>query len=435
MPYPDSPFRQDIELCLINNMRDKSNYISKMNNYFRWLCTTPQITSLRVNTLQSNPEDTINLLKKYFQSIKPNMIPNVSMHEKLEDVIIIQHVPSKLESIHLKEVIVDVACGAAVLRGAHIFAPGVLGMVNGCQTGDNVSIYVDLAKKCNKGFSKIYKEAKVFIGNGVVVMPRSSLFSPNLKPNGIAVQVSETISGCFQISENILPPGYILLQNLPSIICVHALDPKPNEIILDMCASPGHKTSHIAALMKNQGTLVAIDKITKKIELLKEHCANFNAKAHIFLSDSTSIFQPFSTNTPENGPPYPAGTFDKILLDAPCSALGRRPQFRNDITKAVLLSYVPLQKKLFSNAVHLLKKDGILVYSTCTISVGENENIVAWALKKFPDLTLIETKFHFGSGGLDGTSLSKEELRLVQRFGECSKTDSIGFFIACFTRK
>lgn len=69
---------------------------------------------------------------------------------------------------------------------------------------------------------------------------------------GIAVEVTETISGCPQISETLFPPGTVLLQNIPSIVCVHTLDPQPNEVILDMCAAPGHKTSHIAALMKNK---------------------------------------------------------------------------------------------------------------------------------------------------------------------------------------
>lgn len=68
----------------------------------------------------------------------------------------------------------------------------------------------------------------------------------------MAVRIQETISGCPILGNYWLPKGAALLQNVPSVICVHVLNPQPGEIVLDMCASPGNKTTHIAALMKNQ---------------------------------------------------------------------------------------------------------------------------------------------------------------------------------------
>lgn len=70
--------------------------------------------------------------------------------------------------------------------------------------------------------------------------------------SGIAVMMTDVISHIPQLNENLLPQGHILLQNLPSIICSRILDPKADEIILDMCAAPGNKTSHISALMQNR---------------------------------------------------------------------------------------------------------------------------------------------------------------------------------------
>lgn len=84
--------------------------------------------------------------------------------------------------------------------------------------------------------------------------------------------------------------------------------------------------------------------------------------------------------------------------------------------------------------MNLLKSNGILVYSTCTITLSENEGVVAWALKKF-NLELVKSKVHIGSPGYEGTSLKKKELQLVQRFGPNTEVDSIGFFIACFKKK
>jgi hypothetical protein len=95
-----------------------------------------------------------------------------------EDAIIVHH--SKRDNVQLKiydkEIVVDATCGAAVLRGAHIYAPGVMGMITGTQIGDHVSVYADVTKKCKKGLPKIYNDEKVFLGNGVVKMDRKQLF-------------------------------------------------------------------------------------------------------------------------------------------------------------------------------------------------------------------------------------------------------------------
>lgn len=74
----------------------------------------------------------------------------------------------------------------------------------------------------------------------------------NLFSSGIAITMTDIISGTPQLNESILPKGHVLLQNLPSIICSRVLDPQPGETILDMCAAPGNKTTHIAALMNNE---------------------------------------------------------------------------------------------------------------------------------------------------------------------------------------
>lgn len=156
----------------------------------------------------------------------------------------------------------------------------------------------------------------------------------------------------------------------------------------------------------------------------------------IFQANSTSILNKSNTTNEVDvtcGPPFQAETFDRILLDAPCSALGKRPQLSNNISEAVLKSYVPLQRKLFETAVHLLKKNGYLVYSTCTITLAENEAIVAWALKTFDKLRLIKPEPYLGRPGLFGTTLSETERSCVQRFGP-NEVDSVGFFYAMFIK-
>lgn len=83
-------------------------------------------------------------------------------------------------------------------------------------------------------------------------MIRHQLFSEEPCSSGIAIQVTESITGCPSIGSDLEKLGLTLLQNVPSILCVETLNPKPSETVLDMCASPGNKTTHIAALMNNQ---------------------------------------------------------------------------------------------------------------------------------------------------------------------------------------
>lgn len=126
-------------------------------------------------------------------------------------------------------------------------------------------------------------------------------------------------------------------------------------------------------------------------------------------------------------------SFDKILLDAPCSALGQRPMLVQEAKVKELKSFPKLQKKLFDKAMELLKPGGILVYSTCTVTLDENENLVLWALDKYgKDLELCPTWPRLGQ---PGHQMGQEFGEKVQRFGPGDKYSSIGYFLAKFQKK
>ncbi|XP_050299786.1 tRNA (cytosine(72)-C(5))-methyltransferase NSUN6 [Anthonomus grandis grandis] len=437
MPYPKSPFSEDFNTEILISSKEgvSENYKINVVQILEWLCTAPTITSYRVNTLKAQKEAVIELLQNKLNKMYGANIVNCQSTEKLDNTVLIKHLEVKHSSFvkYQNEIIVDTICAAAVLRGANIYAPGVLGMVSGTQVDDKVSIYADLNKKCKKGLLNIFLDPKkIFIGNGIVKMTREQLFGENLNPTGVAIEVFEVISGCPPLGD-FLPPNWALLQNIPSIVCVQALNPQKGELILDMCASPGNKTTHIAALVENDATIIAIDKTPKKVEQLKNNCNNFGANVSVFQADSCKIC---SKDCSGLAPPFLPETFDRILLDAPCSVLGKRPQFRNTSTEKMIKSYVPLQRKLFSTAVALLKPKGTMVYSTCTITLAENEGMVAWALKNFDCLELVKPeKGHFGGPGWCGTSLSESDKHKVLRFGPGQEMDSIGFFISCFVKK
>lgn len=345
-----------------------------------------------------------------------------------------------------KEVVVDAICGAAVLRGAHIFAPGVLAMQTNTQIGERVNVHADLSGACRKGFSGVFEsDRKLFLGVGLARMQRFQLYGSE-PSSGVAVEMVRTISGVPSIGDGFLGSGEGLLQNFPSMVCARVLDPRKGDVVLDMCAAPGHKTTHLAQLMDNQGKIFALDKSERRAGLLRRNLTEFNVlNAEVFTCDASKcVREETATADGQPRPPFSPNMFDKVLLDAPCSGTGNRPQLSNALTEKLASSYPHVQRRLLAAAVELLKPGGTLVYSTCSIFASENEDNVAWLLNKFQNrLQVVDAEPRFGGFGWRNTELADEERKLVQRFGpqitgqlepEGIFNDTVGFFIAKFVK-
>lgn len=169
--------------------------------------------------------------------------------------------------------------------------------------------------------------------------------------------------------------GFLYVQSLSSMIPPLVLEPKDDDLVLDQTAAPGSKTTQIAMMMHNKGILIAND---------KSHIRNFRLKAN--------ITQQGVTNTQVLNLPgefiwkkYPE-YFDKVLLDAPCSMEGRffveDEKTYKDWTPGKVKMLSEMQKWLLRSAVSSTRIGGTIVYSTCTLSPEENEEVVNWILKK-----------------------------------------------------
>ncbi|XP_038951726.1 tRNA (cytosine(72)-C(5))-methyltransferase NSUN6 isoform X3 [Rattus norvegicus] len=306
----------------------------------------------------------------------------------------------------------------------------------------------------------LLEELQKFGGSSIPVLQHPALpdvlLIPMTGPRGIGIRMTEPIylSPSF---DNVLS-GYIFLQNLPSTVVAHVLDPQPGEKILDLCAAPGGKTTHIAALMRDQGEVIALDKILTKVTKLKQNASLLGLHSiRAFCFDATKALKLEVMDGVDGAPPFLPESFDRILLDAPCSGLGQRPNMACTWTLKEVTSYQPLQRKLLNVAVRLLKPGGVLVYSTCTVTLAENEEQVAWALRTFPCLQLQPQEPQIGGEGMLGAGLSLEQLKQLQRFDPCvvplesmdtnslgdarredviwlANKDCIGFFIAKFLK-
>ncbi|MFH0930972.1 MAG: 16S rRNA (cytosine(967)-C(5))-methyltransferase RsmB [Candidatus Zixiibacteriota bacterium] len=168
--------------------------------------------------------------------------------------------------------------------------------------------------------------------------------------------------------------GYIYPQDESAGFPVLLLDPKPGEIILDMCSAPGGKLTYMAELLKNSGKLIALDISSERMEKIKENCKRLGVENVSFeIGDAQS---------------YSTEPVDKILLDAPCSGLGvlgRNSDARWQKKKEDIKRLAKIQSAILFNASKLVKKDGVIVYTTCSLTEDENEKIISRFLEQRKD--------------------------------------------------
>ncbi|ELW47391.1 putative methyltransferase NSUN6 isoform X2 [Tupaia chinensis] len=439
-------------LSVLGKQEAERKYETLLNH----LSHPPSFTTVRVNTHLASVQQVKSLLLDELQKQFNGISIPILQHPDLQDILLIPVIgPRKNIQKQQHEAIVGAQCGNAVLRGAHVYIPGIVSASKFMKAGDVISVYSDINGRCKKG-AKEFDGTKVFLGNGISEVSRKEIFSglPELKGIGIRMTEPVYLSPSF---DNVLP-GYLFLQNLPSAVVTHVLNPQPGEKILDLCAAPGGKTTHIAALMHDQGEVIALDKIPNKVEKIKKNASLLKLHSiRAFCFDGTKALKLDMVEDTKGKPPFLPESFDRILLDAPCSGMGQRPNMACGWTLKEVTSYQPLQRKLFTVAVQLLKPGGILVYSTCTVTLAENEEQVAWALTTFPCLQLQPQDPQIGGEGMLGAGLSFEQLKQLQRFDPSvvplqntdigslrdartedmiwlANKDCIGFFIAKFMK-
>jgi 16S rRNA (cytosine967-C5)-methyltransferase len=174
--------------------------------------------------------------------------------------------------------------------------------------------------------------------------------------------------------------GWFAVQDEAGMRVGSALHPAPGSRVLDLCAAPGGKTTHLAELMHNQGRIVACDVDDQRLATLTTLCGRLGV----------TIVEPHRLHPERNEDP-PEGPFDAALVDVPCSntgVLGRRPEVRWRLRPEDFRTLVPLQTRLLIQTVERVRPGGRVVYSTCSIEPEENAQVVRAVLQAFPELEL-----------------------------------------------
>lgn len=216
--------------------------------------------------------------------------------------------------------------------------------------------------------------------------------------------------------------GYFYIQEAASMIPPLVLAPEKNDLVLDLCAAPGSKTTQLSALMENQGLIIANDLEYKRLKPLimnLQRCGCLNV--------ITTLSKGYNIKDLK---------FDKILVDAPCSATGAIRKSLKTLqmyNPSMIKRLAGAQKKLLANAFNLLKEDGTLVYSTCSLEPDEDESVIDFLLNNFKNAKLEEIKIENLKSS--PVILEFENKRFNPEIEKCLRiwpqdNDSEGFFIA-----
>jgi NOL1/NOP2/sun family putative RNA methylase len=225
--------------------------------------------------------------------------------------------------------------------------------------------------------------------------------------------------------------GLYYVQELSSMMSPLALDPKKEDYVLDLCAAPGSKTTQMSIMMENSGLIVANDVKIERIRALvtnseRQGCANIVTTR----MDGVQFCERMKQKNL---------SFNKILLDAPCSGQGvirTDSKVWNMFNENMIKGLSLMQKKLLASCLSILKSKGVLVYSTCTFSPEENEEVIQFALENFPveleefDLPL---KTRPGLGSWRNKSFNPEIKKCHRIYPHDNDTE--GFFVAKLRKK
>ncbi|MCM3034676.1 16S rRNA (cytosine(967)-C(5))-methyltransferase RsmB [Bacillus pumilus] len=181
--------------------------------------------------------------------------------------------------------------------------------------------------------------------------------------------------------------GYVTIQDESSMLVARVLDPQPGETVLDACAAPGGKSTHIAERMNDEGQIVSLDLHEHKVKLIKQAAKRLNL---------TQI-EAKALDARKAKDDYSEASFDRILIDAPCSGFGvirRKPDMKYTKSPEDSARLATIQQAILKETAPLLKPGGTLVYSTCTMDPTENQQVIHAFLQEHqdfePDLSLNE---------------------------------------------
>ena len=297
---------------------------------------------LRVNTLRISVDEVVERLRsRGIEVYRDEHLPE-AIYTPVKG-------PYKVE-VREKVVVADKYAAESVYMGSNLYVPGVVRCSPSISRGDVITVV---------------SETGVAVAEGVATLSCQEMLRAR---KGLAVEVTVSRYKVPPIAE--LPEyqaGFLYPQSLPAMYVSRVLDPRPGELVVDMCAAPGGKTGHIIELSRGRAYVLAFDRSKKRLEAMAREMERLGHRPFVEMwrADSRYIHIDFSWLRA-----------DRVVVDLPCTALGVRPKLFDSKTYRDVVNASRYQVQFLKAAAKVLKKGGILVYSTYTVTVEENEYVV-----------------------------------------------------------
>ncbi len=346
----------------------------------------------RANTLKIPVRDLLNRLRA--KGIE------VEKHSVIDEAVYIQVKGPFSLTTEGRKIVVEKFTAESVLQGAHVYAPGVV-MCRGLHRGERVTVVDDHGQVVANGLARMSENQILTFRKGLAIEVTDSTYrTPSLRE-------------AQEYKEGLLYP-----QSLPAMVTSHVLDPQPGEVILDMTCSPGGKLTHICQLTENKGIVIGVDRNKRKISTTKDTVTRLGCKnVSLIVSDARYLDVDHSHIVA-----------DRCLVDPPCSGLGIMPKLYEHINQKEIENLADYQKQFLKVASRVVRSGGTVVYSVCTITPEECENVVRFG-EEHCGIRLAEQKVFLGS---PGSLLNFDHAKYTQKFHP--HIHGAGFFIARFVK-
>lgn len=367
----------------------RRTYGGRLEAVLRALAVPPAEYALRVNTLRSTADEVAAELASAGVECGRSKV--------LDEAVVLRPGSPRAVEKRGKMVIVDKFAAESVMLGSKLYEPGILRSER-VKPGDEVYMADPRGHVVGTGISRFSSARK--------------------HTTGIAVDTRESIYAMPPMHETrLFGDGKIVEQSLPAMLVARVLDPQPGETIVDLCAAPGNKSTHVAQIQGDRGLIYAFEHSPKRLAKMRREIARLGIR-------SIRTAQKDSRYVDKDLPELRA---DRVIVDPPCTALGVRPKLYEETGPREVASCAAYQRQFLGTASRIVKRGGVVVYSTCTLPVDENEEVVGYALDE------LGLELDSQSPAVGGQGIGGERFRRAQRF-DPDLSEAPGYFIAKFVK-